>query len=346
MNWGTLRNFRHSLGSLALLIGLAAPACGQASAQGEAAAGKAGVGNSGAVKSGVGAVEAAAPTSADPRSAVRIVTDQRFSDQPGKAGLCDLFCPTTDPPVSGHPVVIVVHGGGWMSGDKWTLRGYAQSLAESGFVAMTINYRLAPTHKFPAQVDDVRAAMLWIKRNAKRFDVDIDRLGIFGYSAGGHLSALVASLADESIAVRAGASQWGPSDQRWNELPTIRAVCAGGPPCDFRSIPIDNPTLAFFLGGSRREKPEAYVAASPSAHVSAGDPVTQIIHGETDILVPIEESRQFHQLQRAVGIDSRLEVMPKQGHMVTFLNPKTNQKMLEFFQEVLRNRTENVSSLP
>jgi triacylglycerol lipase len=98
---------------------------------------------------------------------------------------------------------------------------------------------------------------------------------------------------------------------------------------------MDNTALAYFLGGSRREKPEVYVAASPAAHVSAGDPVTQIIHGESDLLVSMQESRQFHQLQRAAGIDSRLEIMPKQGHMITFLNPKTNQKMLEFFQEVL-----------
>ena len=142
-------------------------------------------------------------------------------------------------------------------------------------------------------------------------------------------------MADESIGVRASASQWPESDQRWRELPAIRAVCIGGPPCDFRSLRPDNSTLAYFLGGSRREKPEVYVAASPAAHVSPGDPVTQLIHGESDLLVPISESRQFHQLQQAAGVDSRFEIMPKQGHMITFLNPKTSQKMLEFFQEVL-----------
>ncbi len=270
-----------------------------------------------------------------PRTEVTVVADQRFSDEEGKAGLCDVYCPKSSASSARHPAVIVVHGGGWISGDKWTLEGYSRSLAEHGFVAVTINYRLAPTHKFPAQVDDVRSALLWAKRNADRFGIDIDRLGIFGYSAGGHLSALVASLADESIQVRAAASQWDQSDQRWNELPAIRAVCVGGPPCDFRSLNMDNATLAYFLGGSRREKPEVYIAASPAAHVSPGDPVTQLIHGESDLLVPISESRQFHELQRAAGIDSRFEIMPKQGHMITFLNPKTNQKVLEFFQEML-----------
>ena len=271
----------------------------------------------------------------NPRAEVTVIADQRFSDEAGKAGLCDVYCPSPSASPGAYPAVIVVHGGGWISGDKWTLESYSRKLAENGIVAVTINYRLAPIHKFPAQVDDVRCALLWAKRNADRFGIDINRLGIFGYSAGGHLSALVASLADESIEVRAAASQWDKSDQRWNELPAIRAVCAGGPPCDFRSISMDNAMLAYFLGGSRREKPDVYVAASPAAHVSPGDPVTQLIHGESDLLVPISESRQFHQLQRAAGIDSRFEVMPNQGHMLTFLNPKTNQKVLEFFQEML-----------
>jgi triacylglycerol lipase len=266
---------------------------------------------------------------------VKVITNERFSDCDGKAGLCDVYCPTTRPPKEGHPAVVVVHGGGWISGDKWTLENYSRYLAKHGFVAVTINYRLAPTHKFPAQVDDVRSALIWTSRNADRFDIDVNRLGMFGYSAGGHLSALVASLADESIEVRSAASQWEPSDPRWTQLPPIRAVCAGGPPCDFRSLQPDNSMLAYFLGGSRREKPQVYVAASPAAHVSPGDPVTQLIHGESDLIVPVSESRQFHQLQRDAGIDSRFELMPKQGHMITFLNPKTSQKMLEFFQEVL-----------
>ena len=269
---------------------------------------------------------------------IQVRSNQRYSKEAGKAGLCDVYSPGSAPATSGYPGVLVVHGGAWISGDKWTLEGYSRSLARNGFVAVTINYRLAPNHKFPCQLDDVRSALLWMKENANQLSIDLKRIGLFGYSAGGHLSTLVAALADEPIEVRAAASQWQPTDARWQQLPTIRAVCAGGPPCDFRRLPIDNTAMAYFLGGSRREKPESYIAASPTAHVSSSDPVTQIIHGESDLIVPIAGSRRFHQAQIAAGVDSRLIVVPKQGHMVTFLDPKTSTKMLEFFHEVLNDR--------
>ncbi|MCG8653318.1 MAG: alpha/beta hydrolase [Pirellulales bacterium] len=270
-----------------------------------------------------------------PTRQVVVLANQRYSSAEGKAGLCDIYSPATEPPSGGHPVVMVIHGGGWISGDKWTLEGYSRLLARNGFVAITINYRLAPQYKFPAQVDDVRQALLWAVENAGKLSIDIQRLGLFGYSAGGHLSTLVAALADEPLSVRAAASAWPIHDARWKKLPTIRAVCAGGPPCDFRTLPLDNTALAYFLGGSRRELPDVYEVASPTAHVSAADPVTQLIHGEKDLLVPIQSSLRLHQAQKTAGVDSRMETIPDQGHMVTFLNPKTRNKMLEFFQEVL-----------
>lgn len=272
---------------------------------------------------------------AEEREQVRVERNVRFCAHSGKAGLCDVYLPANESPEQGYPVVVVVHGGAWLSGDKWTLEGYSKLLAAHGIAAVTINYRLAPSHKFPAQVDDVRSALIWAKTNAERFQWDADCLGLFGYSAGGHLSTLVASLADESIEVQSAASEWPSHDEKWSQLPKIRAVCAGGPPCDFRSLPVDNIALAYFLGGSRREVPDAYVSASPAAHVSAADPVTKIIHGDSDLLVPLQGSQQFHEAQVAAGVDSRLDVMPNQGHMVTFLNPETSNKVVDFFYEVL-----------
>ena len=276
------------------------------------------------------------PEEAPSPSTVKLITNQRYSDAEGRAGLCDVYLPGESAAEKQHPAVVIVHGGGWLSGDKWTLESYSRILARHGFVVVTINYRLAPKHKFPSQVDDVRDALVWTAKNAERWSIDLTRLGMFGYSAGGHLSTLVSMLANEPMKVQLSASQWDQQDPRWKELPTVRAVCAGGPPCDFRSMPIDNTALAYFLGGSRREKPELYEVASPTVHASAGDPVTQIIHGESDMLVPIASSRSLSDALQKVGVEVRFAVIPKQGHMMTFLNPSTQQTMLEFFQEVLQ----------
>lgn len=277
----------------------------------------------------------AAKPKAPVQATVETMTDQRYSDSDGRAGLCDVHRPAGDPPESGFPAVVVVHGGGWMSGDKWSLDGYSRLLAENGFVVVNINYRLAPAYQFPSQVDDVREALLWTQSQADRYSIDLNRLGIFGYSAGGHLSALVAALADETIDDQAMASTWPVDDPRWQRLPKVHAVCAGGPPCDFRTLPIDNTAMSYFLGGSRRQKPDLYKAASPTAHASASDPVTQIIHGDSDLIVPIKTSQLFHDALVAAGVDSRMVVMAGQGHMITFLNPKTSRLVVDFFRDVL-----------
>ena len=273
---------------------------------------------------------------------VTVQRNLKYGASGGRASQCDVFLPpnhgsstSPSPQPTTHPIVLVVHGGAWISGDKWTMEGYARKLARAGYVAIAVNYRLAPTHQFPTQVDDLREALVWAAGRASDWNADPERIGLFGYSAGGHLVTLIGSLQDEAIEAKISASDWGAEDPRWAKLPQVTAVCAGGPPCDFRSLPPDNTTLAHFLGGSRRKCGEAYCAASPAQHVSAGDPPTQIIQGDIDLLVPLAGSRDFHKMQLEAGVDSRLEVLERQGHMLTFMNPKTGELMIDFFDEIL-----------
>ncbi|MGB7348067.1 MAG: alpha/beta hydrolase fold domain-containing protein [Pirellulaceae bacterium] len=276
---------------------------------------------------------------------VKCITNQRYSDAEGKAGLCDVYLPdakTKGDEVTKRPAVVIVHGGAWMTGDKWTLENYSRLLASHGFVVVTINYRLAPEHKFPRQVDDVRQALIWTAEHADEYSIDLDRLGLFGYSAGGHLSILVAMLADEPASVQQKTSQWSDSDPRWKAVPKVHAICAGGPPCDFRDLPIDNTGLAYFLGGSRRQKPETYDVASPIVHASPGDPPLQIIHGAADFMVPIASSQSLYKKLKAAGNDVRYKTLAGQGHMMAFLDPTTRQTMLEFFQSVFVKPTLSV----
>lgn len=275
----------------------------------------------------------AAPTERESRA--RVLFNEVYSGAEGKFGLLDAYLPGGESPMQGFPAVIVIHGGGWTSGDKWTTAGYCRQLAERGYVAININYRLAPRHKFPAQVDDVRDALLWVVDQADRFSIDTKRIGLFGYSAGGHLSALVGVLSDQPPSAREHTSSWPADDARWDRLPRVLAVCAGGPPCEFRDLPPSNTLLAYFFGGSREELPELYKAASPTVFASPGAPVMQIIHGENDLIVPAASSRALYRALVDCGADCRYELIPGQGHMVTFLHPKTEATMLAFFDEVL-----------
>lgn len=255
-------------------------------------------------------------------------------------GLCDVYLPQPKsdsgvPAGKRWPVILLVHGGGWAIGDKWTMDRHARKLVKRGFAAVSVNYRLAPTSKFPDQVDDIRSALVWITQHAKEYSFDPQRVGLYGYSAGGHLVSLVATLADEPWDTVRRTTSWSQDDVRWKAIPAIGAVCIGGPPTDFRSLPLDNTSLAFFLGGSRRELPNVYVAASPICFTSPKDPPFQIIHGEADGIVSIDNSKEFHRALVKSRVDASIETLPKKGHFLTFISPQLTDWMLSFFEKQL-----------
>lgn len=274
-----------------------------------------------------------------PRSdEVRVEYDLCFATSGGTALRCDVYLPSRpkeEAAASSTPVMLLVHGGGWTMGDKWMPSGYAQSFAEAGIAAVVINYRLAPQHKFPSQVDDIRSAMLWTKNQAAEYGWDADRMGLFGYSAGAHLCLMMGTLVDEPLQTQQQTSGWPPDDDRWSELPKPRLVVAGGAPCDFRALPPKNYTLSYFLGGSREALPEIYRCASPAAHVSSGDVPTLFIHGSRDLIVPMHDSRKMFERQNEAGVASRYLEITGHGHLVTFQHPQAKQATLEFVRSQL-----------
>lgn len=249
---------------------------------------------------------------------------------------CDVYSPIGgSSPIGARPAVLLVHGGAWSSGSRHVMGGFALRLAQVGFVAIAIDYRLAPRWKFPAQLDDVRSAICWVSESAESLGVDRERIGLFGYSAGGHLACLIGTLADESIETRLPTSDWAVDDRRWGELVDPLAICAGGPPCDLTSLPAAVGGLRFFLGGSPQELPEVYAAASPVTHASAGDVPTLFIHGLEDSVVPVQGSQALYRAQREFGVASEFVALNRQGHLLTFVNPRTADSMIDFFRRKL-----------
>lgn len=206
-----------------------------------------------------------------------------------------------------HPAVILIHGGGWSSFDKSTMRGMGQFLARSGFVAFAVDYRLfdGKQNRWPAQLDDVQHAVRWVRANGKQYGVNSQRVGAFGHSAGGQLAALLGML-----------------DTRDNSDPAlaaysskVQAVVDVSGPTDF-TVDHDSDGDAFlakFLGGSYSKKPAIWRDASPVFRVAAGDAPFLILHGTQDQQVPMHQSEELLEKLHSAGVEASL-VKVNEGH--------------------------------
>lgn len=223
------------------------------------------------------------------------------------------------------PAIVVIHGGSWKSGDRKQLGLYAASLARRGYVAYAVEYRLAPKHPWPAQWEDVRDAVLWLKKHAKQQGIDPDRIGAVGYSAGGHLATMLATVGHESV---------DPAAPRVTAA--VRCVAAGGAPCDFTNMPLDNTFLKYWLGATRKEKPDVYVQASPLRFVSKATAPIFFYNGTLDMVVRPNSARILSDKLLALGIDSALHLVPGAGHITAALDDQALEIAWKFLDKHLK----------
>ncbi|NNE00996.1 MAG: alpha/beta hydrolase [Pirellulaceae bacterium] len=239
--------------------------------------------------------------------------------------LLDAFVPNSD---GVHPAVLVVHGGAWRSGNRKQLRGYATALADRGFVCFAIDYRLAPAHKFPAQIDDCRAAVKWIRQHAADYKADPTRLGAIGYSAGGHLVSLLGTTGE------------GPSEKNGNVDLRLQAVAAGGAPTDFRWFPDKGKWAEYWMGGTLETVPEKFQAASSAAFVDKDDPPTFFFNGTADKLVSLTWTRQCFNALKQAGVKTEMHIIQDAGHIQAAANEQALEKAYAFLSTQLRGRAD------
>ncbi len=233
------------------------------------------------------------------------------------------------PPGKGpFPGVLVVHGGAWHIGTRAQLSGVAQLLAQNGLASVAISYRLAPEHKFPAQIEDCQAAVRWMREQAHQLKIDENRIGGFGYSAGAQLVSLLGTSDSEANSENETVAEGSPSTR-------LQAVACGGAPCDFRTLPPDSRMLSFWLGGTRGEKPEQYRLASPAAFVSPDDPPMFFFHGEKDELVPRASPESMCWALKQAGIPAELYIVPDLGHNFAVMDKRALRKSVEFLSQAL-----------
>ena len=246
----------------------------------------------------------------------------------GRAQSLDLFIPRND----GHPLPLVVwvHGGGWRGGDK--ARCLALPLIEKGYAVASINYRLSGEAPFPAQIHDCKAAIRWLRANAKEYSIDPDRIGVWGGSAGGHLVALLGTTGDAKVLEGDGGNVDVSS--------RVRAVCDFYGPSDLPNIGnADNAQNAVsgLLGGPVSAHLEKAKQASPITYITPDDPPFLIIHGARDRLVPASQSQTLYERLKEKGVEAKLEVIESAGHGgPEFTSPDRLRMIVEFFDRHLK----------
>src|SRR5262245_4479704 len=191
----------------------------------------------------------------------------------GKGGDVDLALDIARPEKLDKPTpcVVFIHGGGWTGGNRKVHVPQILDFAKRGYVSATIQYRLVPKAIFPAQVEDVKCGIRYLRANADKYKIDPNKIGAVGFSAGAHLSMLLGTMdkkdglegtggnADQSSKVQAVVAFFGPTDLA----------------AEFPTTPVDVPKLIReFLGGTKDERPESYKAVSPITYVDKDDAPT------------------------------------------------------------------------
>lgn len=241
---------------------------------------------------------------------------------------CDVYLPEGRGP---FPAILAVHGGAWRHGTKFTLLRHAWKMAQAGYVVVAINYRHAPKHPFPAQIHDCKHAIRWMKANANKYKINRDKIGAFGYSAGGHLVSLLGT-SDKGDGLE-GDIEVG--HEKYSSR--VKAVAAGGAPCEFSWIGENSNVLAYWLGGSPKNKPDVFRAASPISYVTPDDPPFFLFHGDSDIVVPLSTSETFQAVLKGKGVACEHCTDKGSGHLATFSDLQWMEKAIEFFDEHIKS---------
>ncbi len=240
------------------------------------------------------------------------------------------------------PAVIYVHGGGWSAGTKEAGIPEVLVLARRGYFCVTIEYRLSDEAKWPAQIQDCKCAIRWMRAHAKEYHVDPNRIGAFGASAGGHLVAMLGTAGDAKMLE--GNGGWPEYSSR------VNAVCDWFGPVDFMKYYEDIKTnvlmtadvfkdakgqdfLSRLLGGPFWKLPGLCRQASPLSYVSKDDPPFLIMQGNKDPLVPMAHSQMLHDALTKAGVDSELVIIKGAGHGFA---PEAHQTVADFFDKHLK----------
>jgi len=250
----------------------------------------------------------------------------------------DLLIPQKPQTADPLPVIVAIHGGAWRGGDKRQVIGRLIPLVASGqYAGVSVGYRLSQDAVWPAQIHDCKAAIRWIRGNAPKYNLDPKKIGVIGWSAGGHLVAMLGTAGDvaelegelgdyrdQSSRVTCVVDFFGPAN-----LLTI-----GRQPSQLQHDNADSPQ-GLLLGAAIHAVREKARSASPITYVTADDPPFLIVHGTQDMVVPFAQSTELRDALRAAGVAGAMITVENGGHG-GFRNPEIDRRVEAFFDWHLR----------
>lgn len=245
---------------------------------------------------------------------------------------------------SKRPAIVWVHGGGWQGGDKSSGLWRLSPLVSTGeVVGFSVAYRLTHAASWPAQIHDCKAAIRWVRAHSNKYNVDPDRIGVWGSSAGGHLVSMLGTSGDvkelegengtpeQSSRVRCVVDFCGPSD--------FPAYAEKIPALNSNESPISK-----LLGGFVNDKLEIAKQASPVTHVTKDDPPFLIVHGTKDPLVPLSQAERLHAALKKAGVSSTFVRIEEGGHGIG--GPEVSKRVSAFLQKQLLGKDVEILDTP
>ena len=279
---------------------------------------------------------------------VEVRLDQPYAGNENAKQMVDLYLPkkrNNDQPL---PVVALIHGGGWVNGDRLGYSAAAIQFARTGdYAAVTVGYRLTKEAHWPAQVYDCKAAIRWIRAHAKEFNLDPDKIAVMGSSAGGHLSSLLGTSGD----VKELEGDLGPNTTFSSRVQCVVNLCG---PEDFTQALMFNkeqkPVLKDdavigLLGGNYEEKHTEAVAASPVSYVTKDDPPFITFHGSADQRVAFLHAEAIHAALQKASVPSLLIPITNGGHG-SVSHPEVISRAKLFIGKTLRGTDATIDTTP
>ncbi len=279
----------------------------------------------------------ATPAAAQPPKPIAVPDDVSFeagveyANPDGQHLQLDIARPKTG--AGPFPAVVCVHGGGFRAGKREGYDGLIVRLAQKGYVAVTVTYRLAPKYPFPAAVHDTKAAVRWVRANAAKYHADPERIGVTGGSAGGHLA--------QFLGVTAGVKEFEGDGGNPTVSSKVACVVNVYGPSDFtksygKSVDAAE-VLPLFLGGNIDAARKQHVRASPLNWVTPDAAPTLCIHGTDDKYVAHEQAVWLVDRLKASAVEAELLSLPGAGHGFKGKDAETAEAALvAFFDKHLK----------